>query len=142
MYLHILKYLISNFITMQSKFRIVLGIFFKIILIILVLSKMCVPLHSHEYYRFINTFFFSLCIGEMYLSIMSINYIGLVIAAISALIFNPFIRWHFLRHTWNTINMTCAIFLFIWIVFDVIFYVGELKFRKKFKQHIGFFDRI
>ncbi len=127
---------------MQSRFKIILGIFFKIILIILVLSKMCVPLHSHEYYRLINTIFFSLCIGEIYLSIMSINYVGLVIAVISASIFNPFIRWHFFRHTWNMINMTCAILLLIWIAFDVIFYIGDVKFRQKFKQQIGLFDRI
>jgi|GEM_PF-3482463 hypothetical protein len=127
---------------MQSRFKIILGIFFKIILIILVLSKMCVPLHSHEYYRFINTFFFILCLAEIYLSIVSINYMGIVIAIISGLIFNPFIRWHFPRHTWNTINMTCAIFLLIWIAFDIIFYIGDLKFRKKWKQKIGLFDTI
>jgi hypothetical protein len=77
-------------------------------------------------------------LGEIYLSIASINYVGLAIAVIAALIFNPFIRWYFSRHTWNAINTTCAIFFFIWIVFDVIFYIGELKFRKKVESTYRF----
>jgi hypothetical protein len=79
---------------------------------------------------------------EMYLTFRSINYVGFVIAVFLGSIFNPFIRWHLYRHTWDVINMSCAIALTIWIVFDIIFYIGELKFRKKFKQHVGFFDRI
>jgi hypothetical protein len=127
---------------MQSRFKIILGILFKVILIGLVLSKLCVPLHSHNYYRFINAIFFSLCIIEVYLSFISINYIGLAIAAVSALIFNPFIRWHLPRMTWDIINISCAGFLLVWIIFDVVFYIGDVKFRNKFHQHIGLFDRI
>lgn len=127
---------------MQSRFKIILGILFKVMLIALVLSKICVSQHSYSYYKFINSIFFTLCIMEMYLTFRSINYVGFVIAVFLGSIFNPFIRWHLYRHTWDVINMSCAIALTIWIVFDIIFYIGELKFRKKFKQHVGFFDRI
>jgi hypothetical protein len=127
---------------MQSRFKIVLGIFFKIILIGLLLSKMYFYPHSHSYHRFINDIFFGICLVEVYLSWQSVNYVGAAVAFFCALIFNPFFKWGFNLAIWHLINYSFSSFLLIWIVFDVIFYIGDVKFRQKFKQHIGFFDKI
>jgi len=127
---------------MQSRFKIILGIFFKIVLIALLLSKMLFLPHSHSYHRYINGIFFGVCLVEVYLSYVSINYIGAAIAFVGALIFNPFFKWGFGRAGWHLINYSFTSFLLIWIVFDIIFYIGDIKFRHKFKQHIGLFDRI
>jgi hypothetical protein len=136
------KSFISNNSSMQSRFRIILGIFFKVILIGLLLSKIYFLPHSHAYHRFINAIFFGLCLAEIYLSYKSINYVGTGVAFCCALIFNPFFKWGFGRSVWHLINFSFSSFLIIWIVFDIIFYIGDVKFRHKFKQHIGLFDRI
>jgi hypothetical protein len=127
---------------MQSRFKIILGIFLKIILIGLLLSKIYFLPHSHSYHKFINGIFFGICLVEVYISYQSINYIGAVVAACSALIFNPFVKWGFGRSGWHLINYSFASFLLIWIVFDIIFYIGDVKFRQKFKQQVGWFDII
>ena len=127
---------------MQSRFKIILGIFFKMILIGLLLSKMYFLAHSHFYHQFINGIFFGICLVEVYLSYRSINYIGLIIAALGGVIFNPFIKWGLGRPTWHLVNYSFASFLLIWILFDIVFYVQDVKFRHKFKQQIGLFDQI
>ncbi len=127
---------------MQSRFKIILGIVFKAVLIALIVGKIFVPLHSHNYYRFVNNILFTICIVEVFLSITSINYFGLVIAAFLAVIFNPFFKLHLGRQNWDYINISCSITLAIWIVLDIIYYMGEIKFRKKWNQKIGLFDRI
>ena len=127
---------------MQSRFKIILSIFIKAVLIALLLSKVYVAPHSHAYYKFINGIFLGICLVEIYLSYQSINYVGIVIALFCSMVFNPFIRWGFGSPVWHLINYTFAVFLFIWIIFDIIFYMGDIKFRNKFKQQIGLFDRI
>ena len=126
---------------MQSKLKITLGILLKAVLIALLISKMYVPNHSHNYYRFVNGILFSLCIIEVYLTIISINNVGLGIAGILAVLFNPFVKWHLPRHAWDTINISCSFFLLIWIAFDVLFYIGELKYRKKFNRQLSLIDK-
>ncbi len=126
----------------SSRFNIILGIILKAILIFLIVGKIAAPIHSQNYYRFVNNILFTICIVEVYLSINSINYFGLVVAAFLAIIFNPFIKLHLGRHNWDFINISCSITLAIWIVLDVVYYMGEIKFRKKWNQKIGLFDKI
>lgn len=128
---------------MQSRFKILLGICFKIVLIGLLIVKMYfLSAHSHASHFIINSLFFSLCIWHVYLSFTSINYIGAVIGICCALAINPFYRWGLALQGRHFIDYLFIIFFIIWIILDVIFILEDLKFRKKFNQYTGLFDRI
>lgn len=97
----------------------------KLILVALLFG--CLLNVPYGYFQFVRL---AGCAGFIYLAYQEFennNPITGILSALCAILLNPIFKIHFTRQLWNKIDVSIAIGLLIWIVFDLYLQYGKRK---------------